>query len=231
MILRHWMALTLLTASASAWAGGCPAIDSASEQQRLSHVLGQLKPQLARDGVSLELTPLTALPAMHAPKVRLVGQTVRSRVAVELEGQVCGAGQVVRTTVWFKLRALKEAWVYGRNGKAQTPLAGTEPRRGTVDLAALQVEASELPERLDGLWLLQSVNAGTPILKRHLGEEPLVQRSSPVTVLVYGQGVMLRVQGKAMGPGALGDTVPVLVNGAESSLLAVVSGKGEVHVE
>ncbi|MNP73266.1 flagellar basal body P-ring biosynthesis protein FlgA [compost metagenome] len=56
-------------------------------------------------------------------------------------------------------------------------------------------------------------------------------RDAPVTVVVYGPGLMLRTEGKALRPGVLGERVPVMLDGAESSLLAVVAGKGEVHVE
>ena len=98
-------------------------------------------------------------------------------------------------------------------------------------MAALQLRLSDLPENLDGLWLTESANAGMPVLSRHLQAEPLVKRDAVVSVIVYGPGLMLRTQGKVMRAGVLGETVPVLVEGAESSLLAVVSGKGEVHVQ
>jgi len=214
-----------------AWAAGCAADSDAAQQVRLEAVLQQLRPLIPSEGTTLELTPLTSLPVVSKTKVKLLTPGLRNRLAVELSGVSCDSGRNTVTTVWFKVRALREAWVYGRNGKADSAVMDTQPRREWVDIAALQTKASDLPETLEGLWLKQSVNAGMPVLKRQLQTPPLVQRSAPVTVVVYGPGLMLRTQGKAMAPGALGDTVAVLVDGAESSVQALVAGKGEVHVE
>ena len=202
-----------------------------AQQALLAHVLERVEPVLAADGVQLELLPIGEMPAMAKPQVRLVTQGLRSRVAVELQGKACGHERASTVTVWFKVRALREVWVFGRNARAGRALAEAEPRREQVDVAALQLRLSDLPENLDGLWLTESANAGMPILNRHLQAEPLVKRDAVVDVIVYGPGLMLRTQGKVMRAGVLGETVPVLVEGAESSLLAVVSGKGEVHVQ
>lgn len=225
------MVLLSLGASWGAWADGCTQDQPAAETARLSYVLAKLQPQVQADGATLEMAPLSALPAIAQPQVKLLTPGLRNRLAVELSGAVCGSGRLTVTTVWFKVRAMREAWVYGRNAKAESAVTNAQPKRELVDVAALQVKPSDLQDELGGLWLKQSVNAGMPVLKRHLQPEPLVQRSAPVTVVVYGPGLMLRTQGKAMGPGALGDTVAVLVDGSESSLQAIVAGKGEVHVE
>ena len=232
----HRLAWLSLFAMSCAWSNP-PAAESAcaqspvAQQALLAHVLERVQPALATEGMQLELLPIGEMPAMAKPQVRLVTQGLRSRVAVELQGQACGHERASTVTVWFKVRALREVWVYGRNARAGHALAEAEPRREQVDVAALQLRLSDLPENLDGLWLTESANAGMPVLSRHLQAEPLVKRDAVVSVIVYGPGLMLRTQGKVMRAGVLGETVPVLVEGAESSLLAVVSGKGEVHVQ
>lgn len=232
----HRLAWLSLLAMSCAWSNP-PAAEStcaqtpAAEQAFLTYVLEQIQPTLAADGVQLELLPIGAMPAMSRPQVRVLTPGLRSRFAVELQGKPCGHARASTVTVWFKLRALREVWVYGRNARPGHALADAEPRREQVDVAALQLRLSELPENLDGLWLTEAANAGMPVLNRHLQAEPLVKRDAVVSVIVYGPGLMLRTQGKVMRAGVLGDTVPVLVDGAESSLLAVVSGKGEVHVQ
>jgi flagellar basal body P-ring formation protein FlgA len=199
------------------------------EPQALSReVESQLRHVQGAEGLAFELEPMTALPALSQPSVRLVSRGLRSRVAVELSGDACGRHQV--STVWFKIRAYRDAWVYGLNGKAGQPLAGVQPHRERVDLAGAQIQPSELAEDLQGLWLLQDVRAGMPVLTRQLQPEPLVKRDEMVRVVVRGPGLMVSTQGKAMRPGRLGENVPVLLEGAGSSLPAVVAGKGEVHV-
>lgn len=207
------------------------AAGSAAEVARLDYVRIQVHSMLQLEGVSLELTPIGTLPAIDKPQLRLLSNGLRSRLPIEVRGRLCGREQSSTSTVWFKVRGLRKAWVYGRNSKAEVAVSAAQPRREEIDLAALQVPPEELPEDLDGLWLTQSVHAGMPILRRHLQVEPLVQRSTPVDVVVSAPGLMIRTQGKAMRSGALGETIPVLLEGGESSLQAVVSGKGEVHVE
>jgi flagella basal body P-ring formation protein FlgA len=232
----HRLAWLSLFAMSCAWSNP-PAAESAcahtpaAQQALLAHVLARVQPALAVEGVQLELLPIGQMPAMAWPQVRLVTQGLRSRVAVELQGKSCGHERASTVTVWFKVRALREVWVYGRNARPGRALAEAEPLREQIDVAALQVRLSDLPENLDGLWLTEAANAGMPILNRHLQAEPLVKRDAVVSVIVYGPGLMLRTQGKVMRAGVLGETVPVLVEGAESSLLAVVSGNGEVHVQ
>jgi flagella basal body P-ring formation protein FlgA len=194
----------------------------------LQEVEAQLRQSVAVEGLQLELEPISTLPAMAEPEVRLLGRGLRSRMAVELSGDVCGRRQLA--TVWFKLRAFQDAWVYGVNAKAGRPLALAQPRRERVDLAGAQIMPGDLTDATQALWLLQDVRAGMPILARHLQPEPLVKRDEVVRVVVRGPGLMVSTQGKAMRPGMLGDNVPVLLDGADSSLLAVVAGKGEVHV-
>ncbi|MFJ4374650.1 flagellar basal body P-ring formation chaperone FlgA [Pseudomonas japonica] len=221
-----WLGLLL---SSPAWASGpCPA---EAQARLLAEVAAQARAALALDGTQLELSPIGELPALATAQVRVLGQSLRSRLAVELKGTRCSDGKAQTGTVWFKASAWREAWVYGRNARAEQPVSETAPRRERIDIAALQLLADDLPERLDGLWLNQSANAGMPVLKRHLQSEPLVQRNALVAVIVQGPGLQLRTQGKAMRQGLLGDNIPVLVDGAESSLMAVVAGKGEVHVQ
>ncbi|MBX8495383.1 flagellar basal body P-ring formation chaperone FlgA [Pseudomonas cichorii] len=166
---------------------------------------------------------------MH-PQIRLLSQGIRSRVPVSFSGTMCGQDRPSVVTVWFKVQAWKQAWIYGRNGRADQALVDVQPWMERVDLAATQLSPSDLPGDIEGQWLNQSVNAGMPVLKRHLKVEPLVYRDAPVTVVVFGTGLMLRTEGKALRPGVLGERIPVMLDGAESSLMAVVTGKGEVHV-
>lgn len=230
MNLRR-LALLALLFGAPAWAAAAGGCDAADERQLLARIDAQARKQLALEGTQLELTPIGELPALANPSVRLLGQSLRSRLAVELKGVPCAGGPAQTRTLWFKARGWREAWVYGRDGRAEQPLAAVEPRRERIDIAGLHLSASDLAEQIDGLWLNQATRSGAPLLKRQLQPEPLVQRNGVVDVVVQGPGLRLQTQGKVMRQGQLGERVPVLVDGAESSLMAVVSGKGEVHVE
>lgn len=224
----------LRVALAIGWSGiALPALADACEAPQvesgalMQEVLAQLQVQ-GGAGLELELEPIGTLPGLSQPSARVLSRGLRSRVAVELAGEACGRQQL--STVWFKLRAYREAWVYGVNAKSGQPLTFAQPIRERVDLAGAQLQPGDLAEDLQGLWLQQDVRAGMPVLARQLQAEPLVKRDEMVRVVVRGPGLMVSTQGKAMRPGMLGENVPVLLDGADSSLPAVVAGKGEVHV-
>lgn len=183
------------------------------------------------EGVQLHYQSIGNLPSVQAPQIRLLTSGLSSRIALEVQGTPCSGEGVVTQTVWLKLSAIKQAWVYGRNARPDQPVAETQPRQAPIDLAAMQIAPQDLPDDIDGLWLKASANAGMPILRRHLQSEPLVKRNSLVDVLVLGPGLRIRTQGRAMQAGGLGDSVPVMVDGANSSLLAIVGAEGEVYVQ
>lgn len=186
---------------------------------------------IAGEQVQARVSAMGAWPALLQPTVVLQGMTLRSRMAATVMGKACGSEQPVTEMVWFKVQALREAWVYGRNTSQDSRLADASPRREVIDIAALQVTGSELAESLEGQWLRQAVYAGRPVLQKQLRNESLVRRDQNVAIVVRGSGLELRMRGKALQSGALGDSVPVLVSGAESSMPATVAGKGEVHVD
>ncbi|HLD64646.1 MAG TPA: flagellar basal body P-ring formation chaperone FlgA [Pseudomonas sp.] len=226
-LLRSILVIGWAAIAGPTFASDC-VTSAAPPQALLQQVSAQLRQAFNADGLRLELEPVGELPAMTQPSIRLLGRGLRSRVAVELAGEVCGRAQVA--TAWFKLRAFQDAWVYGRNTKAGGFVENAGLRREQVDLAGAQVAVADLAREPQGLWLVQDVRAGMPVLNRHLQPEPLVKRDEMVRVVVHGPGLLVSTQGKAMRPGMLGEKVPVLLDGADSSLLAVVAGKGEVHV-
>lgn len=182
----------------------------------------------AFEGMRLELELIGEVPGF-AQHLTLLDGGMRSRVPVQLSGAACGRAQVA--TAWIRLKAFQEVWVYGQAAKAGQPASLAQPHRAEVDLAGARLVPGDVAAELDGLWLVQDVRSGSPALARHLQPEPLVKRDEMVRVVVMAPGLQISTRGRAMRQGALGESVPVLVERADSSLLAVVAGKGEVHVQ
>lgn len=227
-LLSTLLPIACVAFMSSALASDCGA-PTVKPHQMVQQVMVLLQQAQSTRGLLLELEPLGELPGMTAPSVELLSHGLRSRVAVKLKGQVCGRMQV--TTVWFKLRAFQKVWVYGRDSKAGNAVDSAQLRREQIDLAGAQLAVEDLAGDPQGLWLAQNVRTGMPVLNRHLQPEPLVKRHEVLRVMVRSPGLTVSTQGKAMRPGMLGERVPVLLDGVDSSLLAIITGPGEVHID
>lgn len=188
----------------------------------------QLKRSIGFDDVRLRLELIGDMPR-YVQQVKLLDSAIRSRVAVELTSVACGRAKV--TTAWVKVRAFKDGWVYRKEAKAGQAVSQARPRRGEIDLTRSRLAPSDLAQDIEGLWLVENVRDDMPALNRHLQREPMVKRDEVVRVVVLAHGLQISTRGRAMRQGMLGDSVPVLVERSHSSLMAVVAGKGEVHVE
>ncbi len=180
--------------------------------------------------VKVSISAMGEWPVLSQPHVVLLSKALRSRMVATITGKACDSERVVVETVWLKVQALREAWLYGRNTSQGSKLNEASLRREAIDIAALQIADDELAEAVQGQWLRQAVYAGRPVLQKQLRDEFWVSRDQSVVVIVRGPGLELRTLGKALQSGILGDHVQVLVNGGEASMTATVADKGEVQV-
>ena len=234
MRLRQGWLLGLLLLTGSAHAAEL-ALDACTQKQVNQEVLQAAVAaevqRMSGDSVKLSMSAMGAWPVLDQPRVVLLSKALRSRMAATITGKSCDSNRQIVETVWFKVKALREGWVYGRNARQDSPVSEAAPHREAIDIAALQLASSELAGSLEDQWLRQAVYAGHPALKQQLKSESLVRRDQQVAVVVRGPGLELRAQGKALQSGILGDRIQVLVSGAEASMPATVAGKGEVYVD
>lgn len=200
-----------------------PAVDPAAVAKVVEQQLGAHSP-----GMQLVLEPVGEWPAGKTMTQRVITQGLKSRIAVSLVLDRCG--QSVTSSVWFRVRAYRDAWVFSHNFRGGHALDASMLSKARIDLAGAQLSLDDLAEDPSGLWLVPDVRAGQPVLKRHLQPEPLVKRDEAVNVVITGNGLMLSARGIAMRPGQRGERIPVMLEWASSSLQAEVVGKGEVHV-
>lgn len=203
----------------------------ARQDSLLGVITAQLQAEPNFDQVQISLQPLGNMPALLAAQAQVLTLGIRSRIAVRVRGVDAQSGRMRELTVWFAVQALHEAWVYDRDGRADQPLATTTPRRQRVDIARLQVPVAALAEHLGELWLSEDVSAGSVVLRRQLKQEPLVWRNTSVKVVVSGRGLVVQTQGKALRSGAMGDVLPIQLEGTQANVTARVAGKGVLHVD
>ena len=76
----------------------------------------------------------------------------------------------------------------------------------------------------------KAIRAGAPVAARDLASPRVIAKDETVSVAYRMGGVNLVLQGKALGPASVGDTVRVLNPASKKVFEAVASGPGQAVV-
>jgi flagella basal body P-ring formation protein FlgA len=109
-------------------------------------------------------------------------------------------------------------------------LSAGDVQPARVRASLVRSEAARLPEQVVGMTLKHPLNAGAPMLLADLGHPALMQRGSPVQVLLDLPGLSITVQGVAMESAALGERVHVLNAASRAVMDAQAIGPLQVRV-
>jgi flagella basal body P-ring formation protein FlgA len=165
-----------------------------------------------------------ALQARHS-----AGRWPRARVSVPVDISV--DGKVVRSaTVWFSLSVQRNVLGYASDAAAGALPASLKFVPQDTDVAALQASTVADPHDLDGKRLRHSVQAGAPVMADDFEKVPDVDRRGRVQVIASFGSVRMQTKGISAGAGNVGDTVSVLVDGAEAPVRARITARGVVDV-
>lgn len=89
---------------------------------------------------------------------------------------------------------------------------------------------AEVREAYIGLELKRTIYEGHKITRGHVGAPIIVKRNTPVT-MVYTYGTMkLTAKGRALGAGAIGDSITVMNTSSRKKIYGIVSGPEMVEV-
>jgi flagellar basal body P-ring formation protein FlgA len=157
------------------------------------------------------------------------GRWPRARVGVPVDVGI--NGQVVRSaTVWFAVSVHRDVPSYAADASMDTAAGGLKFVPHDADVAMLQSPVVTDPHQLDGMRLRHAVLAGSPVLLTDFEHIPDVDRQQRVEVTASYGVIKLQTKGTAIGRGNTGDTVLVMVDGAEEPVRARVTDKGVVQV-
>jgi flagella basal body P-ring formation protein FlgA len=157
------------------------------------------------------------------------GRWPRARVGMPVDISV--NGEVVRSaTVWFAVSIHHDVPGYAADAAMGTASSALKFTPHDADVAALQGASVTDPHQLDGMRLRHAVLAGSPVLLEDFEHVPDVDRQQRVDVLASYGVIKLQTKGTAIGRGNAGDTVLVLVDGAEEPVHARITDKGVVQV-
>lgn len=160
---------------------------------------------------------------------KLEGRWPRARVGMPVDISV--NGQVVRSaTVWFAVSVHHDVPGYAADAAMGTVGSSLKFTPHDADVATLQSAVVTDPDQLKGLRLRHAVLAGSPVLLEDFERIPDVDRQQRVDVTASYGVIKLETKGTAIGRGNAGDTVLVLVDGAEAPVHARITDKGVVQV-
>jgi len=164
------------------------------------------------------------LQARHA-----TGRWPRSRVSIPVD--VCVDGKVVRSaTVWFALSVHRNVLSYADDSAQGALASALKFGQQDVDVAALTASPAADPGELEGKRLRHGVIAGQPVMPEDFERIPDVDRRGRVDVIASFGSIRMQTKGTSAGAGNVGDTVSVLVDGAQTPVRARVTEKGVVDV-
>ena len=112
----------------------------------------------------------------------------------------------------------------------QVTAAEALPRGAVLDENVLAAPAGTDLSAYLGQQLKRPVFAGKAISPSDLAAPDLVARQSAVEVIYRKNGLALSLPGRALGAGARGEVVSVLIEGRRAPLRARVTGEAEVEV-
>ncbi|GGA15685.1 flagellar basal body P-ring formation chaperone FlgA [Dyella caseinilytica] len=157
------------------------------------------------------------------------GRWPRARVGMPVDISV--NGQVVRSaTVWFAVSVHHDIPGYAADAAMGTVASTLKFTPHDADIAMLQSAVVTDPSQINGMRLRHAVLAGSPVLLEDFERIPDVDRQQRVDVMASYGVIKLQAKGTAIGRGNTGDTVLVLVDGAETPVHARVTDKGVVQV-
>ena len=238
MMLSALSAILLLQSAAVDCRAPLPSAAAEAPQQTL---LVQATQQLCTsmtsryDQVSVELlsTANIAEPVLEqmSPAVISLGVMRAGRIPVSITWLNARA-QRQQGVLWFRVRGMASAWVFNTDLRAEAQLTDANVAKEIVDLAALDSSREQVSSAPIGKAVTTAVRKGHLVRNELLKDPALVARNQRVRVLAKQRGLHIATRGVALTTGwQLGDKVTVEVAGAQESVMAKVSGKGEVHVE
>ena len=151
----------------------------------------------------------------------------RSRYSV---GVRCTGEQPWALYVPVSMSLYREVLVLGREVSRGGLLTQADIRQEERDITRLRRGYLEYPEQVLGKTPKRSLKAGTVLSSRLLDSSALISRGSRVTILGEIGGIEVRMEGKAMANGALGERIQVQNSSSNRRVEATVVAVGIVQV-
>lgn len=86
------------------------------------------------------------------------------------------------------------------------------------------------PEQVVGMEAARALSTGTVLRQGDVMKPQLVKRGEPVTAKIVSGSIVITAAGRALGGGAQGDPVRIVVTATNRTLDGIVDGSGTVRI-
>ncbi|WP_294330211.1 flagellar basal body P-ring formation chaperone FlgA [uncultured Sphingomonas sp.] len=86
------------------------------------------------------------------------------------------------------------------------------------------------PEQVIGMEAARALSTGTVVRQGDVMKPQLVKRGEPVTAKIVSGSLVITAAGRALGGGAQGDPVRIVVTATNRTLDGIVDGSGTVRI-
>jgi len=184
--------------------------------------------------LELQVLGNPAAPALPAGNVEVIvgapaGRWPRARVAVPVEYQMDGR-VLRRQTVWVAVRWWREVDAYAKSAPVGESVGKVRTERRRLDLAPVAGTPAPPPAG-DAFRLARPVRAGQPVLAGDFEPLPDVVTGARLRVEAENGAVRVSTTGRALADGAVGEVIPVSVDGASAPVLSRIVTPEVARVE
>jgi len=166
-------------------------------------------------------------------QLKLKTSVYQPRIAFEVIDCEPFMGTYRKSVLWFRPEIKMIAWVFKQNAIRNQSFNGIVVENQEIDIIKERISKNLLaaaPFDQD-LWLIQSVKANEPVLKKNLSKAPWVYRDQHVRVLAVSDGITVETEGIAQQFGQYLDKVNVRLLSNHRLVKTTVIERGAVRID
>lgn len=194
------------------------------------HILGQLKEDGAEAQISVgKLDSRLRLARCDQPLV-VTTPSGKENQARQTAGVSCQGGKPWTIYLSAKVSLMKQVLVASRALTRGSAITKKDLQLKARDITRLHQGFLEEPAEALGKTLKRGLRKGKVITPRLIAAPLMVKKGSRITILADTPGIKVRMAGKALASGTMGDRIRVRNQGSKRELEAIVTAPGVVKV-
>jgi len=155
---------------------------------------------------------------------------IRKRTAVWVE--FMRDGKVIsEQPFWFNAKVFNYGWVAINDIDKHQVINPSDFSMQLIDVTNGHNKFVKKYDELTGKWSTKKLLSGTLLKKQYIENEPLIKKHQDVTLIYKAEKISIESKAKALGSGSLGDSISILLEGGEKSVIAKIIARNRVQVE